>query len=301
MTIPSVGRILLPLLIRVKDGNEHKIGDVIDLLADDMHLTQKERENLLPSGREPRFNNRVRWAKLHLKGALAIEDAGNNRFRITKRGLDILKENVKEISFAYLMRFPEYVEYRGSLSPTESTPPMTEVGSEESPEELMARSYQETRTALAKELIARTRAVTPSFFEKLVVDLILAMEYGGSRDDVIQAIKRTHDGGIDGIIKEDKLGLDVVCLQAKRWKDTVGSPIVQAFAGSLSGRKATKGILITTSTFSNDAKEFAVKTDKKIVLIDGDMLVQLMIDYGIGVTDAERYVLKRIDSDYFEE
>lgn len=224
-----------------------------------------------------------------------LETTGRARFRITERGLSVLQNNPTVINNDFLSRFPEFLQFRAIRRTTRrdyNEPAGT-------PEETLEASYQNLRGELVQELLERVKGCTPSFFENLVVDLLVAMGYGGSKKDAGQAIGRTRDGGIDGIIKEDKLGLDVVFIQAKRWDGTVGRPVVQAFAGSLEGQRARKGVLITTSQFSPDAVDYVGRIEKKIVLIDGEELCQLMIDHGVGVTEVARYVVKKIDSDYF--
>jgi restriction system protein len=289
---------MLPLLKLVNDQQEHSINDLIEALAVQFQLSEDERKEMLPSGQQARFDNRVGWARTDLKMAALLESTGRGKVRITPRGLEVLKSNPVEITRKLLRQFPEYETY---FSRQENK--QDEKGEEpkQTPEETLESSYQSLRRDLAQEILERIKQCSPRFFEKLVVDLLVSMGYGGSRKDAGEAVGRSGDDGIDGIIKEDKLGLDVVYIQAKRWGGTVGRPVVQAFAGSLEGHRARKGVLITTSNFSQDAKEYVTRIEKKIVLIDGEQLAQLMMDHGVGVTEVVTYTIKKADLDYFDE
>lgn len=298
MTVPDYQRILLPLLQLTGDGKEHLLSEAYEVLADYFDLTDTEREELLPSGRQTRFDNRVSWARTYLTKAGLLEKTGFGRFGITERGLDVLRSQPGNIDYQYLLQFPEFVEFK-QRDRSSSSDGTDVADAEQTPQELLEASYQNLRRALAQELLDRIKACSPRFFESIVVDLLVAMGYGGSRKDAGQAVGQSGDGGIDGIIKEDKLGLDVVYIQAKRWEGSVGRPIVQGFAGSLEGLRARKGVFITTSRFTEDALEYVTRIEKKIVLIDGEELAQLMLDYGVGVTEVARYTVQRIDTDYF--
>ena len=302
MAIPDYQSIMLPLLKCVSDGKEHSFREAIDQLADSFGLTPEERKELLPSGQQALFDNRVGWARTYLKKAGLLESTAWGKFCITKRGLEVLKSKPTHIDVKFLRQFPEFVEFQ---RPTRKQyPDKTVIVEEEkpdTPEEMLESSYQSLWRTLSQDLLERIKMCSPRFFEKLVVDLLVAMGYGGTRKDAGEAVGRAGDGGIDGIIKEDKLGFDVVYVQAKRWEGTVGRPIVQAFAGSLEGLKARKGVLITTSQFSPDAKEYVNRIEKKIVLIDGEQLAQLMIEHGIGTTQVATYDIKKVDLDYFDE
>ena len=310
MTIPDFQSLMLPLLEIVKDGQEHRHREVSDVLAAQFKLSDAEKEELLPSGRQARFDNRVAWSRAYLKKAGLIENTKRGIFHITAEGLELLKSNPPRIDIRLLMQYPGIRDWRGPSSRKPEDDGAEGIATDitdrtivetQTPEEVLEASYQELRRALAQELIDRIMTCYPKFFESLVVDLLVAMGYGGSRRDAGQAVGQSGDGGIDGIIKEDKLGLDIVYIQAKRWNNTVGRPIVQAFAGSLEGQRARKGIMITTSYFSPDAKDYVSRIEKKIVLIDGVQLAQMMIDYGIGVAEVANYTVKRVDLDYFEE
>jgi restriction system protein len=234
-----------------------------------------------------------------------LERTGRGKYRITERGLDVLKSNPPSISTKFLMQFPEFIAFqnasRQGAKQAKELESLEAVESE-TPEEILETSYQSLRRNLAQEILERVKECSPRFFETLVVDLLVAMGYGGSRKDAGQAVGQSGDGGIDGIIKEDKLGLDAVYIQAKRWDNsTVGRPDLQKFVGSLAGRKARKGVFITTSQFSDEARKYVDGLEMKIVLIDGEELAQLMIDHGVAVTELATYVVKKIDLDYFGE
>ncbi len=300
MAVPGFQELMLPLLRIAGDGDEHSLSELIDTLAVEFGLTDADRNELLPSGRQAKFDNRVGWARTHLGKAGLLESTGRGRFRITDRGIDVLNSNPPEIDIRLLSQFPEFIEFR-RLSRSGNRTVEESEGPNQTPEEILESSYQSLRSALAETLLQRIKACSPRFFERLVVDLLVAMGYGGSRKDAGQAVGQSGDGGIDGTIKEDRLGLDVVYIQAKRWEATVGRPIVQAFAGSLEGLRARKGVLITTSQFSQDAKDYVTRIEKKIVLIDGEELTHLMIDHGVGVAEVASYTVKRVDIDYFDE
>jgi restriction system protein len=296
MSVPEFQKFMLPLVEIAKDGSEHSLSEAIQTLANQFQLSEQDRNELLPSGRQARLDNRVGWALTHLRKAGLLERTGRGRFHITDRGRQVLLSQPPEINMRFLLQFPEFVEFRRRQDEQVLE---VQVAEQETPEEILESTYQSLRNNLAQELLERVKKAPPKFFENLVVDLLVAMGYGGSRKDAGQVVGQTGDGGVDGIIKEDKLGLDVVYIQAKKWDGTVGRPIVQGFAGALMGKKANKGVLLTTSKFSQDARMYAESIGQKIVLIDGEQLSQFMIDYGIGVTDQQTYIVKRLDLDYF--
>jgi restriction system protein len=298
MPIPDLFTITLPLLKKLSDSQEHSLNDLIDALAVEFKLTEEEKNEMLPSGSQQRFRNRVGWARSELVMGRLIEITGWGKVRITERGMSVLQSDVHRIDRKFLRQFPEYAA-KLNRQGQESKQAEKEEEADQTPLESIEASYQNIRRELARELIDRIKSCSPRFFEQLVVDLLVAMGYGGSRSDAGQAVGQSGDGGIDGIIKEDKLGLDVVYIQAKRWEGSVGRPVVQAFAGSIEGRRARKGVLITTSHFTQDAKQYVQMIEKKIVLIDGEELAQLMIDYGVGVTQVASYAIKKMDIDYF--
>jgi restriction system protein len=293
---------MLPLLKFAGDGKEHSLRQTIEVLADQFGLTDDERTELLPSGQQAAFNNRVGWARTYLKKAGLLRSTRRGYYEITERGREVLKEDLPHINSAYLRRFPEFVEFQSPKRDAAEEKGEQAPDDLQTPEEEIEAAYQRVRRGLAAELLQTVKDQSPVFFERLVIDLLVKMGYGGTRKDAGEAVGRSGDGGIDGIIKEDRLGLDIVYIQAKRWDDaTVGRPDIQKFAGALQGQRARKGIFITTSAFSQAAREYVSRIDSKIVLIDGEMLAQLMIDAGIGVTPAASYEIKRIDSDYFTE
>ncbi|MDZ7314763.1 MAG: restriction endonuclease [candidate division KSB1 bacterium] len=301
MTIPDYQSIMLPLLRFAGDGGEHSLRETIEALADEFRLTDEERSRLLPSGQQAFFDNRVGWARTYLKKAGLLETTRRGYYRITERGKQVLRQKPAKIDTAFLLQFPEFGEFI-KTSRIGSNEPQDKQGEEtQTPEEMIETAYQKLRQGLASELLQLIKDRSPAFFERLVIDLLVRMGYGGTRKDAGEAIGRTGDGGIDGIIKEDRLGLDIVYVQAKRWESAVGRPEIQKFAGALQGQRARKGIFITTSSFTQDALDYVARIDSKIVLIDGDMLAQLMIDHNVGVTTVASYELKRIDSDYFTE
>lgn len=291
---------MLPLLRKLSDKQEHKFRDLIDSLAVDFKLTDDELKELLPSGQQPIFDNRVGWARTYLKKAGLVDSPKRAVSTITQRGLDILKQDPKEINVAFLKQFPEFIEFQ-NLKRDDSEETETVEITTQTPEENLETAYQRLRKSLAQELINRVISLPPAFFERLVVELLVKMGYGGSIKDAGKAIGKSGDEGIDGTIKEDKLGLDIIYIQAKRWQigNVVGRPEIHKFVGALAGQGAKKGIFITTSNFTKEAIEYSPKNETKIVLIDGEQLAQLMIDYNIGVSTVNTYELKRIDNDYF--
>lgn len=300
MTIPDFQTVMLPLLESMADGADHRLRDLIPVLADQFALSEEERRELLPSGRQARLDNRVIWAATYLKEAALVEPKGRGIQAITARGLQLLSERPERLSIKALQRFPEFVEFK-KRTKVKVAPADEDAAGSGTLEESLEAIWKELRERLAQELLDKVRVASPGFFERLVVDLLVAMGYGGSHADAAQVVGGSGDGGIDGVIKQDPLGLDVVYVQAKRWTANVGRPEVQAFAGGLDGRQATKGVLITTSTFSGDARSFVDKISKKIVLIDGEQLAHHMIDYGVGAATSRSYGVQRVDLDYFEE
>ena len=300
--IPDFQTLMLPLLETLRDGEEHSLRDTIDELGRRFRLTKEQRRELLQSGRQPIFDNRVGWARTYLKNAGLIEYTRRGYFRITKRGIESLKQKPDRIDIRYLDQFPGFQDFRMGTRKAESQLlPETSPDAGITPDESIEAVYQSITNSLAAEVLSQTKKVSPDFFEGLVVDLLLALGYGGSRKDAGEAIGRSGDEGLDGIIREDRLGLDIVYVQAKRWEGSVGRPEVQRFAGALMGKGARKGVMITTSSFSAEARDYARHVEGcKIVLIEGAELAQLMIEHNIGVTPVRTYEVKRIDTDYFE-
>jgi restriction system protein len=300
MAVPDFQSLLLPLLRLTADGKIHTTTEAIDALAAEFHLTPEDREELLPSGKQRRFVNRVNWGTTHLRKAGLLTSAGSGKFQITGRGQQVLASAPPRIDMKFLGQFPGYKEFLGSGDqPANGAKHGAATLVDQTPEELMATTHRQLEDGLEQDLLDKILSVTPTFFEQLVVDLLVKMGYGGSTD-AAQRIGKAGDGGIDGTIFQDPLGLDIVYVQAKRWNGSVSRPTVQAFAGSLEGFKATKGVLITTSTFTADAQTYVGQIGKRIVLVDGRMLARLMIKHGLAVSPTATYVVNRIDNDYFE-
>ncbi|MBI2271932.1 MAG: restriction endonuclease [Bacteroidetes bacterium] len=303
--IPDYQSLMLPLLKLVADRQEHKYRDLIENLATEFKVTDEERKELLASGNQAIFDNRVGWAKTYLKKAGLLDSPKRATFVITDRGLETLKKNLPRVDAKYLRQFSEFLEFQNaSRSETDTEEETTtQEPSEQTPEENLDKAYQRIRKSLASELLNKVVELSPAFFERLVVELLVKMGYGGSIKDAGKAIGKSGDEGIDGTIKEDKLGLDIIYIQAKRWKpgNVVGRPEIQKFVGALAGQGAKKGIFITTSNFTKEALDYTPRNETKIVLIDGEQLAQLMIDYNLGCTSQQTYEVKKIDSDYFGE
>jgi restriction system protein len=302
MAIPDYQTVMLPLLLFLKDDAEHNIGEVVESLVETFSLSAEESQQLLGSGQQTVIRNRAGWARTYLKKAGLIASTRRGYFRITERGQHVVASKPKRIDVKYLERFPEFVAFRELRHERLDEPVVTTgTSSDATPEEALDAAYQRLRLDLEAELLEQVKATSPSFFERLVVELLVQMGYGGTLRDAGQAVGRSGDGGIDGIIKEDRLGLDLIYIQAKRWEGTVGRPEIQKFAGALQGHRARKGVFITTSSFSGDALEFTSRIESKIVLIDGAGLAKHMIDHNVGVSISRSYDVKKIDSDYFSE
>ncbi len=301
--IPDYQSIMLPLLEFISDGKEYKMRNVTDELALRFGVTEEEQKELLPSGVAPIFYNRTAWAKTYLKKAGLIDSPKQGIVVISKRGLEVLKKKPSSINVKFLEQFSEFVEFQTTKRENETEIETSEEQSIQTPEESLETAYQKIRKSLASELINKVVELSPAFFEKLVVELLVKMGYGGSIKDAGKAMGKSGDEGIDGTIKEDKLGLDIIYIQAKRWKpgNVVGRPELQKFVGALAGQGAKKGIFITTSNFTKEAIEYTPRNETKIVLIDGQQLAQLMIDYNLGCTPQQTYEVKKLDSDYFDE
>ena len=304
MAIPDYQSLMLPVLRLASGGHEHKFRDAVDQLADEFELTDEERNELLPSGSQAVFNNRVGWARSYLKQAGLLKSPKRGYFSITDKGLALLSENPQVVNVSMLERYPEFLDFKARRKEKtneidhETT---AEASSAQTPEDSLAAAYRTLRNNLEQEILETIAESSPTFFERLVVDLLVRMGYGGNRQDAGRALGRSGDGGIDGIINEDRLGLDVIYIQAKRWDGTVGRPEIQKFAGALQGQRARKGIFITTSNFSKEAVEYASLIELKIILIDGSRLSSLMVENNVGVSTVGQYEVKRIDSDYFDE
>lgn len=304
MAIPDFQTIMLPLLKFCADGNEYTNQQALESLAEHFKLNDTERKQLLPSGQQCVFDNRVAWARAHMKMAEIVENTKRGVFRITERGKNILADSPSEINLRFLRQFPEYIKARDRSHESkkeEKSNPTCEEQESKTPSERLEEAYMALRESLTNEILSQLKSSSPIFFEKVVVEVLVKMGYGGSRKDAGQAIGRSGDEGIDGIIKEDRLGLDIIYIQAKKWENTVSRPEIQKFAGALQGKRARKGIFITTSDFSKSAHEYVLAIESKIILIDGQQLANLMIDFCVGVATDAIYEVKRLDFDYFSE
>lgn len=301
--IPTYEQIMLPFLKCLRDFKEHSLQEVHDQLAEVFNLTEAERKELLPSGQQPVFRNRLGWARTYLSKAKLIETPRRANFKITERGNSVLGQNLSELSADFLTQYPEFVEFKLFRKPkgAESSMESISLSNSVTPEENLEYAFQKLRSELAKEILETVKKCSPSFFEKLVIDLLLRMGYGGSRQDAGEALGKSGDGGIDGIIKEDKLGLDTIYIQAKKWENVVPVKEVRDFTGALASKKARKGIFITTSSFPQSVYDFVTKVEYKIVLIDGEQLAYYMIENNVGLSLINEYQVKKIDTDYFEE
>jgi restriction system protein len=297
--MPGFQAIMLPLLELAADGREHSHHEAVDVLAERFGLTEEEREDRLAGG-QSRFGNRVAWARVHLGQARLLESTRRGWFQITQRGREVLQQRPDRIDLRFLERFEEFRSFRNRRRSRADAPAPSGISaSEASPEEALEEAHRQMRQALMAELLRLVKTSPPAFFERLVIDLLLAMGYGGSRVEAGRTIGRSGDEGIDGTISEDRLGLDMIYVQAKRWDQAVGRPEVQRFAGALQGQRSRKGIFITTSSFTREAQSYSSGIETKVVLIDGEKLVELMVDYGVGVSTAASYDVKRVDHDYF--
>ena len=303
MPIPDFQTLMFPLLRSAADTREHAFKDAVESIAAELKLTEEDRQQLLPSGRSPLFYNRLAWAKTHLTMAGLLEAPRRGVFRITPRGANLLAQRLVRIDISTLQQFPEYDRARrGDAAVSDAASVQTgETPNALTPEETIEQAHQILRRELVGEVLASIMKCTPAFFELLIVKLMIKMGYGGSRAEAGKAVGRSGDGGIDGIINEDRLGLDAIYLQAKRWEGVVGRPEIMKFVGALAGQRASKGVFITTSWFTQEAKDYATSSQYKVVLIDGERLADLMIEHDLGVSIAATYLLKRIDSDFFSE
>lgn len=302
MPIPDYQTVMLPLLKIAASRGRIKIKDARELIIKEFNLSEEEKAALLPSGKQPIIHNRIGWASTYLRksGLLSLPQRGV--IEITERGKKVLEENPSSINVKFLEQFPEFIEFR-TISDDETTSESAKPVDENpgTPEELLELSHAELKNQVLSEIVEKLKTASPQFFESLVVDTVVKMGYGGSRKDAGKAIGRSGDEGIDGIINEDRLGLDVIYLQAKRWEGNVSRPEIQKFAGALQGKRARKGIFITTSDYTSEARDFAKNIDSKIILISGKQLAELMWEHNIGLSTAATYEVKKLDLDYFIE
>lgn len=306
MSVPTFQEWFLPLLRYISDGDIHKMSDVFEGLADDLNLTPEDRAEVLPSGKQFTYRNRIGWARTYLKKAGLVQSPKRAHVQITAQGQELLANPPPTLNVSFLKGYSEaFVEFHTSSGDADTQESIDAPASEDgtTPEEELVRLHRGIEQQLRDELLDLIKVSPPEFFERLVLDLLLRMGYGGAREDAGRTVGKITDadGGIDGVINEDPLGLDIVCIQAKRWEASVGRPIVQAFAGSLEGYRAKKGVLITTSSFTKGADAYVRQIEKRIILIDGERLAALMVQYDLGVSTMSTLALKRIDSDYFED
>jgi restriction system protein len=299
MAIPDFQSCMLPFLKVISDGKEYSISEIIDKVSDYFGLSKEERELLLPSGNQAIINNRVGWTRTYLLKAGLIKRTKRAHYAITEEGLKLLESNPDKITIRTLMNYEDFRKWKEATVSGQAIE--DEQNRFETPEEAIEKNAKLINDLLADELLEKVKKMSPNFFENLVLELLLKMGYGGALKEAGSLTGGSGDEGIDGIIKEDKLGLDMIYLQAKRWDNVVGRPEIQKFAGALLGKKASKGIFITTSYFSKDAEDYAKSLDKKIVLIDGKKLAELMIEHNVGVYVQKTIEIKKIDNDYFAE
>lgn len=300
---------MLPVMRVLADDKPKHRTELSDLMADHFGLTAEEREQLLPSGKATVIKSRTGWALTYMKQAAIVVSPKRGWYTLTARGKEILASNLKQVDSAYLQQFPEFLEFRARSQTdtddaTETAPAVSMTAPATpglDPEEALEDAYLRLRAEVEAELLETVKAGSPQFFERLVIDLLVQMGYGGSREEAARAVGRSGDGGIDGVIDEDRLGLDVIYVQAKRWEGSVGRPEIQKFAGALQGQRAKKGVFITTSHFTKDAEDYAARIESRIVLIDGRRLATLMFDANVGVAPRISFTVKSIDGDYFED
>lgn len=302
MAVPGFQDFMLPVLQLASERDSIAKSEYDAIIADRLAISSDDRSEMIPSGKQTTYQNRITWAISYMVKAGLLERPARATIRITQRGRGLLNENPERVDISVLSRFPEFRAFRERSSGAGTGGDKPPGGSEEvSPLERLEAAHEELRRTLASDLIDSMKQMAPASFEQLVVDVLVAMGYGGTISDAGQAIGRSGDGGIDGVIKEDRLGLDFIYVQAKRWENTIQRPQLQGFAGALLGRNAQRGVFITTSDFSKGAIEFAKSLPTNIVLVDGQQLAELMIDYGVGVIDEQTYRVKRVDPEYFGE
>ena len=302
MPVPDFQTLMRPLLEEYAVGGERPIADVRAALAAKFALTPEELAERLPSGAAKTFHNRVGWAATYLYRVGLLVRPRRSVYAITERGREVLAANAERVDLTVLSQFPELARFRKPRTPrARGAPSQTAVTDTATPEERIEAAYDELREALIAEVRDRIATMLPSAFEDLVLDVLHAMGYGDGTEHARLRTGGSGDAGIDGVIREDRLGLDVVYVQAKRWEATVGRPAVQGFVGALQGARASKGIIFTASTFSSDAVTYAAGVSPRVILVDGERLAELMIDHNVGVSNRETYAVKRVDSDYFGE
>lgn len=298
MPVPPFQDFIFPLLDLLKDGQTYRSSDVNQRMADLFELDQEDRQELLNSGRQTRLENRVQWAATYLRKAGLIQNVQRGYYRITDLGVEVVYSGIDFINIQFLERFPSFVEFRQKTKAEETRDNV--LVSTATPEEILEESYKSLRGELVIEILQKVKEATPAFFEQLVLDVLVSMGYGGSRPEAGKRIGQSGDGGIDGLINEDRLGLDTIYVQAKRWSNTVTDSTVREFIGSLDTNGAHKGVLITTSDFTAPAIRTVERlTQKKVILLNGEALAQYMIEFNVGVSEKSTYIVKKLDHDYF--
>jgi restriction system protein len=300
MAVPAFQEMFLPFLQFLADGKEHRLSEVARHIADHFHLTDEDKSEMIPSGQSSKLSNRVGWGRTHLKFAGLIEPVQSGVYRITSAGQNVVKNPPENLNLKFLDTIPQHYEwFHTKKKETEVIVPRA--SEDDTPEERIESAFIELQRTLVADILAQLGRITWTRFEQVVLDVLVAMGYGGSRKEAAAVTQGGADEGIDGVINEDRLGLDVIYVQAKHWKGNVGRPEIQGFVGALAGKKATKGIFITRSAFNENAREYAAGLHEKLILIDGLRLAELMIEHGVGVDEEHTYRVKKIDSDYFEE
>ncbi len=307
MPIPDFQTAMLPVLRAFSNGAQ-SVAEVLPVLRTEFSISDEEAEELLPSGRITTLQSRAHWARTYLSKAGLLTSPSRNRHVITAAGRDLLASGVTRIDMKALERFPAYVAWKEkeTTAETQQTQPATQTGESaviQTPEERIERDFADIQASLTDDLLSAVQGMTPKQFEQLIVDLLLKMGYGGGDRSMGERIGKSGDGGIDGIINEDALGLDAVYVQAKRYApdSNVGRPALQAFVGSLTGEGANKGVFVTTSDFSREARDYLNKVQHRIVLINGERLARLMIQHEVGVRARRSFVIRSVDEDYFAD
>ena len=299
MSIPDYQSFMLPLLKLGKNKVEHSMKEAYEILSKEFNLSKDEKNELLPSGTQKIYKNRIGWARTYLKKAGLVESNKRGYFNITEKGLEVLNDDIKSIDNKFLEKFEGFKEFKKRNA--KKNYEQHNNNTLETPEEVIEKSIDELNKSLTSEILEYLKNTSPSYFEQIVIEVLVKMGYGGSLKEAGQVVGKSGDGGIDGIIKEDKLGLDAIYIQAKKWENSVSRPEIQKFVGALQGRRARKGIFITTSYFTKEAIDYTERIESKVILIDGNKFANLMIENEVGVTTLSKYFVRRIDSDYFLE
>lgn len=303
MAVPDFQTLMLPVLEIFKDSKEHNVEEIRNIISRNFKLSEEDLNQLLPSRTSKLFHNRVAWSIAHLKMADLIKSTKRSFYQITNDGLNILEKKHNRIDLSVLKTITAYSEKRNTWGKNETSDEESDTIEKivKTPDELIEEGYEKIKFEVSDEIIRTIKSCSPHFFEKLVLDVLIKLGYGGSNIEQAKLLGKSGDDGVDGLINEDKLGLDVIYVQAKRWEGQVGQPEIQKFAGALQGQRAKKGIFITTSTFSKPALDYVEKIENRIILVDGKKLAELMIDNDVGVSTKKIYAVKKIDSDYFAE